>query len=67
MPALKAETTKPVVRVHHIAAGGVRVNCYGLTDTAVGMTDYKLSGYGPTGPGYLDVFLYEKCACINVP
>lgn len=53
--------------VHGIKAGSVWVNCYGLLDTAVGMAGYKLSGYGTKGgPGYIDAFLYEKCAYINI-
>ena len=53
--------------VHGIKAGSVWVNCYGLLDVAVGMAGYKLSGYGTKGgPGYIDAFLYEKCAYVNI-
>jgi acyl-CoA reductase-like NAD-dependent aldehyde dehydrogenase len=55
------------VMVNGIKAGSVWVNCYGLLDTAVGMACYKLSGYGiKGGPDYVDAFLYEKCAYINM-
>ncbi len=54
--------------VNGIKAGSVWVNCYGLLDITTGMAGYKMSGYGiKGGPGYIDSFLYEKCAYINVP
>jgi aldehyde dehydrogenase (NAD+) len=53
--------------VHGIKAGTVWVNSYGLMDPAVGMSGYKLSGYGTKGsPVHIEAFLYEKCVYINL-
>ena len=53
--------------VHGIKAGSVWVNCYGQLDMSVGMSCYKLSGYGTKGgPEHIDAFLYLKNAYINI-
>ncbi|WP_175839319.1 aldehyde dehydrogenase family protein [Burkholderia anthina] len=52
--------------MHGIKAGKVWINCYGLTDAAVGFSGYKQSGYGMKGGAqHVEGFLYEKSVYIN--
>jgi aldehyde dehydrogenase (NAD+) len=52
--------------MHGIKAGKVWVNCYGLSDPAVGFSGCKQSGYGMKGGAqHVDGFLYEKSVYIN--
>jgi aldehyde dehydrogenase (NAD+) len=52
--------------MHGIKAGKVWINCYGLSDPAVGFAGVKHSGYGMKGGAqHIDGFLYEKSVYIN--
>jgi aldehyde dehydrogenase (NAD+) len=52
--------------MHGIKAGKVWINCYGLSDPAVGFAGVKQSGYGMKGGAqHIDGFLYEKSVYIN--
>jgi aldehyde dehydrogenase (NAD+) len=53
--------------VHGLQAGTVWVNCYGLTDPALGFGGWKHSGYGwKGGQSMIDGYLLQKGAYINV-
>jgi aldehyde dehydrogenase (NAD+) len=52
--------------MHGIKAGKIWINCYGLSDPAVGFSGTKQSGYGVKGGAqHLDGFLYEKSIYVN--
>jgi aldehyde dehydrogenase (NAD+) len=52
--------------MHGIKAGMIWVNCYGVTDPAVGFGGYKHSGYGWKGSAdHVEGFLYQKSVYIN--
>ena len=59
-------TSTMMKAMHGIKAGKVWINCYGVSDPAVGFTGYKQSGYGMKGGAqHIDGFLHEKSVYIN--
>lgn len=60
------DISKAVRMMNRIQAGTVWVNCYGITDAAVGFGGYKHSGYGwKGGPSQIEGMLYEKAVYID--
>lgn len=52
--------------MHGIQAGTVWINCYGMTDAAVGFGGFKHSGYGwKGGPSQIEGMLYQKAVYLD--